>query len=73
MNPLVQFTNDETTREGVFDYIQKHLDMHALTLVYKGEDTRAIKDAKEALLKAKSKMILEFGEKKNPGVKNRAV
>lgn len=70
---ISNFVKDETTREEVFEYILKHLDIHALTLVYKGEDTRAMKDAKEALLKAKSKMILEFGEKKNSTVKNRAV
>lgn len=70
---IANFVKDTTTKEEVFKYILKNLDEHALKLVYSGQDTKAIKDAKEALLKAKSKMELEFGDKPKSKVQNRAV
>ncbi len=73
MNPLTHFYNDITTRDAVYDYIEKTLDEHALKQMYNGEDVSGIKDAKEALLKSKSKMGLEFGEKKPNKSQNRAV
>jgi len=68
MNQLVSFTNDINTREAVFDYILKSLDEHALNLMYRGQDTSGIKNAKEALLQSKAKMIKEFTPKETKRV-----
>lgn len=72
MNPLVQFTNDETTRESVFSYLLKALDEHALNAIYNGDDVSGIKNARTALLQAKAKMKKEFLPKETKSG-NRAV
>lgn len=70
---IANFVKDTTTKEEVFEYIFKRLDEHALKLLYEGKEAKEVKLAREALLKAKSKMELEFGEKPTPKVHNRAV
>lgn len=66
MNPLIPFTQDETTREAVFDYLMTKLDEHALSLVYRGIDARGVKDARDVIVKTKQSMIHEFLPKEKP-------
>jgi hypothetical protein len=70
---IQSFIGDIHTRDEVFDYIEKHIEAHALQLLKSGQDTQGLKNAFDIINKAKTKMIAEFGQKKVIKNINRAV
>ena len=60
---LKQFYQQEHLRLEVYRFFKQTLDEIALERVYKGGDTAGIKDAKEVLVKAETKLANMFTHK----------
>ena len=69
---LNQFYNDENTREEVKSFFLAELDKLALEKVYEGQDTKGIKDAKEAIERAFTELKELYGKEKKPDNTNPA-
>lgn len=70
---LKRFYEDENMRVEVFRFVKQELDALALIKVYKGEDTKAFKEAKDTMIRVEQKLIAEFEQKAPKQPKNRAV
>lgn len=67
------FVNDKSTREEVFNYIDKYVEEHTLNLLKTGKDTSGMKNAFDVIRGAKNKMISEFTPKKEVIKKDKSV
>lgn len=70
---LQQFFQQEHMRKEVYAFIKQNLDEIALARVYKGQDTKGIADALEALVQTETKLKQMFTEKRDVKDPQRAV
>ena len=66
MNPLIQFQQDEHTRDAVREFFIQQLGEMAIARVFEREDVSGIADAKETIDKAFSKLQDLYEPKKKP-------
>lgn len=70
---LKRFFEDEHMRIEVFKFIKQEMDTLALDAVYKGQDTKGYKEAKDTLVKVEQKLFTQFAVKERKEHSARAV
>jgi len=61
MDTLIQFQGDDTTKLALLDFLYSYIDQEGLRRMYEGEDVSHIKDAKDLIDGAFTKLKQDYG------------